>query len=148
MQATAQSLERRILGDIPLTRQIGVRVASYDGEALTLAAPLGPNSNHKGTAFGGSLFSLAVLAGWGVLTLKLAEHNAAGDIVIQDSEVRYRSPVTGDFTARAQAPAATEIERLLRMLKRHGRGRVRLRSVIEQAGKVAVEFEGTFAVAR
>ncbi|HKE43757.1 MAG TPA: YiiD C-terminal domain-containing protein, partial [Steroidobacteraceae bacterium] len=53
--------------EIPLTRHIDVRIAGYDQDTLTLLAPLAANSNHKGTAFGGSLFSLAVLAGWGLL---------------------------------------------------------------------------------
>ena len=64
MNIPAAALEKRILTDIPLARHIGVRVVEFDGSSLALGAPLAANSNHKGTAFGGSLFSLAVLAGW------------------------------------------------------------------------------------
>ena len=49
--------------EIPLTKAMGVEVNSYDGHCLVLSAPLDPNTNHKDTAFGGSLYSLAVLAG-------------------------------------------------------------------------------------
>ena len=52
---------------------MGIRVAAYDGTSLKLTAPLAPNINHKSTAFGGSLYSLAVLCGWGIVHLKLAE---------------------------------------------------------------------------
>ncbi len=38
--------------------------AADDDEPVVLRAPLAPNANHKGTAFGGSLYSLAVLTGW------------------------------------------------------------------------------------
>jgi len=35
-----------------------------DDSGIILSAPLLPNANYKGTAFGGSLFSVAVLTGW------------------------------------------------------------------------------------
>ena len=139
-------LETRIHADIPLARHIGVRVLSASEESVVLAAPLGSNSNHKGTAFGGSLFSLAVLAGWGLLSMKLERAGMTGEIVIQETQVRYLRPVTGDFTARAVSPGPGEFDRLARTLQRRGRGRTGLQCFIEQANAVAVEFTGTFAV--
>src|SRR5262247_202907 len=109
-------LERRMHAEIPLTRSIDVRVRRFDGTALTLSAPLAANSNHKGTAFGGSLFSLAVLAGWGLLALKLEERNLHAELVIQDSHVEYLAPVRGDFSARATLPEASEFDRFARTL--------------------------------
>jgi thioesterase domain-containing protein len=139
-------LQDRILADIPLARHIGVRVLAGGEDSVVLAAALGSNSNHKGTAFGGSLFSLAVLAGWGLLSVKLEHAGVAGEIVIQETQVNYLRPVTGDFTARAVAPDAIEFERLLRTLQRRGRGRIGLKCFVEQSSAVAVEFNGTFAV--
>lgn len=141
-----EPLQARILADIPLARHIGVRVLAAGDDSVVLAAALGANSNHKGTAFGGSLFSLAVLAGWGLLSLKLERARVPGEIVIQETEVKYLRPVTGDFTARALAPEASEFERLVRTLERRGRGRIGVRCVVEHANAVAVEFSGTFAV--
>ncbi|HZF25565.1 MAG TPA: thioesterase domain-containing protein [Steroidobacteraceae bacterium] len=131
--------------DIPLTRHIDVRISHYDQDSLTLSAPLSANSNHKGTAFGGSLFSLAVLAGWGLLSLKLEERNLQAELVIQDSRVEYLVPVRADFSARATLPGATEFDRFVRMLERRGKARIRLAVVIAQDGNEAVRFEGTFA---
>lgn len=144
--ASAARLERRILADIPLARHIGVRVVEFDGHALVLRAPLSANSNHKGTAFGGSLFSLAVLAGWGLLTLKLGERGVEGELVIQDSRVSYLFPVTGELTARATLPDDGELERFMRAVDRYRKGRIRLQASIEQEGREAVRFEGTFAL--
>lgn len=146
MNVPAADLEKRILTDIPLARHIGVHVVEFDGASLVLGAPLGPNSNHKGTAFGGSLFSLAVLAGWGLLSARLREHGVEGELVIQDSRVSYFSPVTGDLLARARLPAGPDLERFLRSVSRYGKGRLRLDVVIEHAGREAVRFEGTFAL--
>lgn len=130
--------------EIPLTRSIDVRVSTYDGKSLTLNAPLAMNSNHKGTAFGGSLFSLAVLAGWGLLVLKLGERYLDAELVIQDSNVEYLAPVRGDFNAQARLDA-DEFERFVRTLSRRGKARVQVAVTISQDGRDAVRFEGTFA---
>jgi thioesterase domain-containing protein len=146
MNMPAADLEKRILTDIPLARHIGVRVVDFDGSSLVLSAPLAANSNHKGTAFGGSLFSLAVLAGWGLLMAKLRERGVEGELVIQESRVTYLLPVTGELTARAVLPTGPELERFLRAVDRYRKGRLRLHVAIEHAGREAVHFEGTFAL--
>src|ERR1700733_11554189 len=58
-------LQRRLDREFPLARHIGGRADSADDRRVVLRAPFAPNANYKGTAFGGRLFSLAVLAGWG-----------------------------------------------------------------------------------
>jgi len=146
MNLSATQLENRILSDIPLARHIGVRVVQFDGHALVLSAPLAVNSNHKGTAFGGSLFSLAVLAGWGLITLKLAERGVEGELVIQESRVSYLLPVTGELVARASLPDDQALNRFLTAVDRYRKGRIRLNVSIEQGGREAVRFEGTFAL--
>ena len=40
-----------------------LQIAAYDGDSLSLHAPLAANFNDKGCAFGGSLTSLMTLAG-------------------------------------------------------------------------------------
>src|SRR5262245_49603221 len=135
-----------MLDDIPLARHIGVQVLAYDGRSLVLAAPLDANSNHKGTAFGGSLYSLAVLAGWGLLTLELDGRGIAAEIVIQSCEVDYRLPVTGDFSARALRPASAQVDRCVRMLARYGKSRIEVTSVIEREGLEAVRMRGTYVI--
>ena len=131
--------------EIPLTRHIEVRVEKYEGAALTLHAPLAANANHQGTAFGGRLFSLAVLAGWGLLTLKLAERGLKAEIVIQDSEVQYRKPVRDEFRACASLSDGHEFDRFARTLERRGRARVQVSVVVSDAAGEAVKFTGSFA---
>lgn len=135
-----------MLEDIPLAQHIGVQVLAYDGHSLVLGAPLKANSNHKGTAFGGSLYSLAVLAGWALLTLELEARGIAAEIVIQACAVDYRFPVTGDFTARAIAPEGAQIERCTRMLARYGKARIDVATVIEREGLEAARLRGTYVI--
>ncbi len=131
--------------EIPLSREMGISVVSYSGNQLILAAPLKPNINHKATAFGGSLYSLAVLCGWGMLHLKLGEAKLHCHIVIQEAEIRYLLPVAQDMQAECEMNEET-LHRFLATLNKHGRARLALKVVIRHEGKLAVEFSGRYVV--
>lgn len=125
MTATAD-FERQLLADIPLARAMQLRVHAHDGDSLTLAAPLAPNINDKGCAFGGSLLSLLTLAGWGLIVLKLRELGLQCDVYVQDSDVRYLAPVWEDFTAQARLAEGESWDAFARALQARGRARVRV----------------------
>ena len=97
------ALERALREGIPLARAIDLRVADYDGNRLALSAPLAPNVNDKGCAFGGSMSSLLTLAAWGLVNLKLAEAGLAADVYVQDAQLSYLAPVWGELVAEATA---------------------------------------------
>jgi len=118
--------ERSLLADIPLTRAMQLRVQAWDGDSLVLAAPLAPNINDKGCAFGGSLLSLLTLAGWGLIVLKLRALQLQCDVYVQDSEVRYLAPVWQDFTAQARLAEGESWDEFARALSSRGRARLRV----------------------
>jgi len=140
-------LQRRIVAEFPLAKHIGIAVEAADDAGVVLRAPLAANSNDKGTAFGGSLFSLAVLTGWAWMARYLAAHELAADAVIQESTIRYLVPVTGELRATLAAPSLAQIEKFRKMLQRAGRGRIRLRVDIHCEQALATHFEGVFAAA-
>lgn len=141
----AASLERTLHGEIPISQAMGIRVASYDGTSLKLTAPLEPNINHKCTAFGGSLYSLAVLCGWGMVHLKLAEAEQHKHIVIQESNIRYLLPVDNEMQAECRMDEAA-LRQFIRTLEKHGRARLPLDVVITHNNQTAVEFSGRYVV--
>lgn len=98
---TPESLQRHILDTIPLARAMALSVAGYDGRVLRLRAPLAPNRNDKGCAFGGSLAGLMTLAGWGAATLRLGAAGDGAEIYVQDSTLRYLAPVWEDLLIEA-----------------------------------------------
>jgi thioesterase domain-containing protein len=140
-------LQRRIVAEFALARHIGIVVETADDSALVLEAPLAANANFKGTAFGGSLFSVAVLTGWAWVTRYLATTDVAADAVIQESTMRYLVPVQGALRASLVSPSTAQIEKFRKMLQRAGRGRIRLKVHIHQGTALATEFEGVFAAA-
>jgi thioesterase domain-containing protein len=140
-------LQDRISEEFMLARHIGVLVESADDATVILRAPLASNANYKGTAFGGSLYSLAVLAGWAWVTRYLAARGLIADAVIQESNVHFLTPVHGELRAVAAAPADAQIDKFRKMLQRAGRGRIRLRVAINHGEVLATLFDGVFAAA-
>ena len=139
-----RALRAKLRRDMPITKALGLRVVGQEGGGLVLSSPLGPNINHKGTAFAGSLNATATLAGWGTIWLLLREHGIRSHVVIQDSTVHYFRPVTGDFTARCRAPAAAAVERLVSAVRRRGRGRIALDVLVADDTGDAVSFHGRY----
>lgn len=132
----ASDLQRVLLAQIPLARAMALSIASYDGDSLSLAAPLAPNINDKGCAFGGSLASLMTLAGWGVIQLACEARALDADIYVQDSKITYLAPVWNDFEAIAALAEGESFGNFFMALTTRGKGRLRVHChvPIEQGG--------------
>jgi thioesterase domain-containing protein len=141
---TLTDLQQTLHAEIPLTHAMGVRVVRADRDGLVLGAALAPNLNHKQTAFGGSLNSLATLACWALIQLLVRDGSQAITVVIQESQVQFLKPVTQDFEAICPPPPAAVHEKFLRMLERKGRARLELEATIHCGGEVALRFRGQF----
>ncbi len=129
---------------IPLSRSLGAVAMRWDGTALALAAPLGPNLNHRSTAFGGSLSAVAILAGWTLLHLALRDRGIEARLVIQRSEVDFDDPIAGDFGATAVLPGDEDWDRFLLTLRRRHRARVRVRGELRGPAGVGGGHEGVY----
>jgi thioesterase domain-containing protein len=147
--SAAMMLEQEILASIPLTRAMGLRLDHYDGQQLRLAAPLEPNVNDKGCAFGGSLASVLTLAGWGLVTLRLRDAGEDCDVFVQDSSVRYTAPVWTDFTAAAALAPGESWDDFFGALRSRGKARLRIHAgVADAAGVEATGLEARFVALR
>lgn len=141
-----QQLQAVLHSEIPLTRHMGIEVLQYTGLGLSLAAPLENNINHKCTAFGGSLYSLAVLSGWGLVYLKLKEQGMSGHIVIQESHTRFIKPVDQGLESRCSFESEQQVQRFLTMYRRKGLARVELQTRIRSGAADGVVFSGRYVV--
>ena len=151
MSQDSQYLQQVLHSDIPLTREMGLEVLDWQGSTLRLQLPLEANVNHKHTMFGGSLYCVAVLAGWGWLHLRLREAGISdGHIVIQEGQISYPLPVTGTAVARCEAPDSATWERFLAIYQRRGRARLALHTTVSNAGSElpAVTFSGQYVLHR
>ena len=88
--------------EIPLLTAMDLSFVRFEDLALTMEAPLAPNINNKGTAFGGSIASICLFGGWAVSTLAFMDndiHNT--EIVVFKNEMTFERPARGHLTVRA-----------------------------------------------
>ena len=143
---SAQTLQKFLDSHLPLTQFMGMDVESYDGKTLILSAPLEPNINDKLTAFGGSLYNIAVMACWGMAYLKTQEAGLDCNQVVSKANIEYKSPVRGHLRAICRAPDNQSINEFIESFKTRGKAKIKLSSTIECSGNLAVEFTGEYAI--
>lgn len=138
-------LEAELLA-MPPVAALGLRIVEATGDRLRLHAPLAPNINDKGCAFGGSLGSLMTLAGWGLIVLRLAEAGLQADVFVADSEIRYRAPLYADIDTTAELAEGESWDVFLSTLRSRGRARLSVRAVVWlPEGGVATESLSRYA---
>jgi thioesterase domain-containing protein len=134
---------------IPLGAAMGLSIARLDADGIQLAAPLAPNVNDKGTAFGGAMMSLMTLAGWSLPRLALRRAGLTAELVIGRCEVRFLAPVRQDFRAVCRWPAEAAVAAFLDGVRSSGKGRLELAPEIVVAGAdgdvVAARLEARYA---
>ncbi len=138
-------LENILVREIPLGGAMGVTVQRLDGSGIVLAAPLDANINDKGTAFGGSLVSLMILAGWSLLRLQLEYSGTRADLVIARADTRFLAPVDGPMEARCEWAPEAQKARFDRRLAERGRAGLDLHPTLWQDNTLAAELQARYA---
>lgn len=146
---TIQQLETFLHAQIPLAKALGVEVLQADDQRAIVKAPLQPNRNHMGTAFGGSLAALLILSGYTWLYQLMATRRHRVHVILQKTETDYVLPVANDFSACATAPDNETVERFLKTFESKGRARISIHAEIENVeGKPACLLRGDFIAQR
>lgn len=133
---------------VPITRAMGIRLRSFDAGGVTMTAPLAPNVNDKGIAFGGSLASILALSGWALTDLVLRRAGLAADVLIATATTEYRAPVPGRIVARCPLPPQEQLDAFLAAFRLRGRARLKLEAFVEVAGAPAALFHATYVARR
>jgi len=130
--------------EIPLTRAMEMKAAGWDGQMVTLEAPLAPNENHTDTAFGGAIASMAFLAGYSLLYLIFQERAFSTRILIQKSTIEFLRPVDDRLVATACCPPPAELEEMLETMKRKRRARMTIESRVLSGKTLAATQSGVY----
>jgi len=143
-EQAAQFLENELLTTIPLTRAMQLRVIAFDGDSVELAAPLAPNVNDKGCAFGSSLGSLMTLAGWCLVSGRLERAGLEAEVYVADSLVHYLAPLRADLEAEAWLEEG-DWDSFLAAFRERGKARCRIAACVRLPdGGEATRFSGRF----
>lgn len=156
-EAALEELEQLIVEKMPITQHLEFELAADEQGRLRASAPLQPNANHLGSAFGGSLSMLATVTGWAMMHQLVQEtmEEAMEDmrkrveVIIQESDIEYLRPVYENISVVCEPPDEDDQQRFQEMLDRWGRARLDLECKINAAGERAVTFIGRYvALAR
>ncbi len=135
------SLERLLREQMPLAEAMDVRVLRA-GEVVELGCLLAPNHNHLGTAFGGSLSALMILAAYCRLFQLM---DGQGHVLLKSSSMEFIQPVNEDLRAVCLSPEPAASRIFLDTYQRKGRARLTLTSEVHLSdGTVACRMAGEF----
>ena len=141
-------LVARMRREIPLTVAMGVEAGTLAGNTLQLRAPLAPNANDKGCAFGGSLASLMTLAAWALIELHLDARGSRCEVYVQDSGIDYLAPVWGELRVTARLAEGEDWAAFFAALDTRGKGRLTVLAQADHAGMPATRMRARFVAKR
>ncbi|HET6552410.1 MAG TPA: YiiD C-terminal domain-containing protein [Dyella sp.] len=148
-QTLARKLVTFMREEIPLADNMELHLASSDEQHLAIAAPLPPNVNDKGCAFGGSLVSAMTLTGWGLVELELRMRGLECDVFVGESTVRYLEPVWTDFVSEARLADGADWATFFDTLDSRGRARIEVACRVPGSSeKPAATLEARFVAKR
>ncbi|WP_350016121.1 YiiD C-terminal domain-containing protein [Rhodanobacter sp. IGA1.0] len=145
----ARQLIQFVRDEIPLAHAMGLELADCDEHSLTLRAPLAPNVNDKGCAFGGSLVSVMTLSGWALVELALRKRGTDCDVFVAESSVRYLAPLWDDFHSQARLAEDADWATFFSTLDNRGRARIAVDCVVPgENGEPACALNARFVAKR
>jgi len=147
--ADAERLIDFLREKIPQALAMDLRLGKANEYMLSLAAPLTPNINDKGCAFGGSLSSVMTLSGWALVELALRQRGEDCDVFVAESSVRYLAPVWRDFHSEAQLSPEAHWDTFFTTLEARGRARISVSCMVPgEDGAPAATLNARFVAKR
>ena len=139
----AKTLTAYILDNIPVLNHIKLTVSELSENTIKLTAPLYENRNHYGSAFGGSIATIGIVAGWAILTYKIHEEKVPATLVIKNSHTEYKRPVKDEFSAEVIIKPA-EWEQLKSKFAEKGKAGLEVTSRIISRGEICAEQKSVY----
>ena len=140
---TPEELQKFLHQEIPTSIALGVKVLSTSDKKVVLEAPLDANHNHMGTAFGGSLSTLMILASYTWLYQAL-EGEGKVHVILKENHATYLRPVKENLCSVCYSPSPESFQEFLKVFHRKGLARIKLTSFIEIGEGEAARMEGEF----
>lgn len=143
-QEILETLENKIV----LYKHLGIEFQEISSSRIHLVVDLEKNSNHKGTAFGGSLYTAAVVSAYALVLAGLRSRNILTEnIVIAKGSMDYKRPVAEDFDVVSEYASPEEEKSFFEDLIKKGTARREINAYINvSGGSLCAGFSGTFVV--
>jgi thioesterase domain-containing protein len=143
MDEAAEKLTDFLKENISLTQNMSVWVSELSDTSIKVNAPLEPNKNHRGCAFGGSISTLGIISGWALLYHLCLKNKIDCVLVIKKSSTKFIKPLLDDFEASC---SITEFvfEEFLKDLRENNKAKIDICSGIYSNNELAAEFSGIY----
>jgi len=123
MKQSAAALQEIIHQAIPLSEAMGFHIIELTRSNIIVEGTLEANVNIHGTGFAGSIYSLATLSAWALVTHVLSEQAIEADLVIVSADIKYLTPVKGAIRCQCQL-SNNQIQLLIEELVKKNRARL------------------------
>jgi len=120
---------------VPILGAMGIEILESDAGRAVALLPFEPNRNHVGTAYAGSLFSVAEVLG-GVLALSSFTLDGYAPVV-KSLSIDFLKPALGDVRATVEMSSA-EISRVLDEAVANGKSNYDLVATVTDENDVVV----------
>jgi thioesterase domain-containing protein len=140
--AVLDRLTRALHAQIPVSRFLQIAFRELEADRIVLETPLEPSRNHRGTAFGPSVFTAISLAPWLLLVRRTWSMRLAARILLRKSEFAILRPIVSAYRAECRTlPDIPEAE-----LRAGGRVRLTASSVVTVDSEPAATYTAYFTL--
>ena len=140
----SSEFEQFLHEQIPITKAMEFNVIEFSTSKVKVLAKLKPNTNHMGTAFGGSINSLMAVCGWAMMYANVKDVAPEAHIVIQKSSINYLGSIKEDFVAECELTDEDARIKFLEMYHRHQKGKLQLSVFCYDKEILLARFEGQY----
>ncbi|MCH1488623.1 MAG: thioesterase domain-containing protein [Pseudomonadales bacterium] len=142
-----RQLEGYLAKHFPSVARAGIEYATQSDDFLVLQAPLAKNHNDQDSAFGGSLYNLALMSCWVTLYLECIKSVENPRLVTRDAQMRYRHPASSPILkASCRKPNPRQWDGFFAHYQKAGRSSITLTSQIRNETDVVAYFDGVFVL--
>lgn len=130
---------------IPALASFSFDIFKLDEFSTIISASLSDHLNHKGTAFGGSIYQLGLVSGYAQFLRLLESANQSLDhLVISHADIDYLLPIKSDFYAKT-AITKKQFDDFLVSLNKKNRGHLVLEiNIYSEENLVAAKMQARF----
>ena len=158
MEVKGDEVDNILRDKIKLYEHLGITIVEINSHKAHFHVSLEKNLNHKGTAFGGSLYATGVMAAYALVLAGLKHYQISTDnIVISKGEISYLRPVDTDFDVIASFPYADDEEAFYNEIKTRKRAKKTVKvqilagggegnAVADRDGSLKASLSGVFVV--
>ncbi|MRX28180.1 YiiD C-terminal domain-containing protein [Kangiella sp. HZ709] len=142
----AKQLEQLLHKEIPISQAMGIEVDHLDKNTISVRAPFEKNKNIHNTAFAGSIYTTATLAGWSLLTHYLQANNIDGAVVLAKANIKYLRPINQDIIAYCDLSNSETLTDLKGHIEIKKRAKIELNITVKEQALVKAKMNAFFAI--